>query len=84
MTGPMGGLSADTLSNTLTAEMSSVLRAKGADLDDERACMVALTGERFRSGDIVALIDDAIAEAKRAMHAADDPHWAKDETWGGR
>lgn len=81
---PMGPQKAAKLNATLTAEMALVLRANGADLEDERACMKLLTDQRFRSGDIVALVDDAIDEARRQNNAATDPEWAKDGSRGGR
>lgn len=81
---PMGAMRAADLNHTLTAEMASTLRAKGADLDDASACMAVLVGERFRSRDVAALIDGAMAEARRQANAEADPQWAKDQAWGGR
>lgn len=80
----MGATTAETLDNTLIAEMSSVLRAKRVDVDDERAVLVTLQAARFRPGDIVALAERAVEEARRADNADADPQWAKDQSWGGR
>jgi hypothetical protein len=52
--------------NSLLAAMATCLRATGADLGDEAACILALTRARFRARDINALLDDAIEAARIA------------------
>ena len=57
--------------NFLLAAMAACLRATGADLGEEAACILALTGARFRARDINALIDDAIEAARVARANAE-------------
>jgi hypothetical protein len=57
--------------NSLLAEMAACLRATGADLGDEAACILALTAARFRARDINALLDDAIEAARVARARAE-------------
>ena len=57
--------------NALLAEMAACLRATGADLGDEAACILALTGARFRARDINAVLDDAIEAARVARARAE-------------
>jgi hypothetical protein len=49
---------------SLLAEMAACLRATGADLGNEVACIIALTNARFRARDISALLDDAVEQAR--------------------
>jgi hypothetical protein len=81
---PLGPHSENSLNATLVAEMATVLRTHHTDLDDEACVLVALQHARFRPGDIVALADAAVAEARRAANAEAEPSWAIDDTWGGR
>lgn len=53
----------------LVGEMASALNACGADLADERRVISELSSRRFLSGDIVALVDDAVALARRQRSA---------------
>jgi hypothetical protein len=63
--------------NSLLAEMSACLRATDADLGDEAACILVLTGARFRAREINALLDDAIEAARVARaHAEHFPESA--------
>jgi len=57
--------------NSLLAEMAQCLRATGADLGDEAACILTLTGARFRARDINALLDEAIEAARVARARAE-------------
>ena len=57
--------------SSLLAEMAACLRATGADLGDEAACILALTGARFRGRYISALLDDAIEAARVARADAE-------------
>jgi hypothetical protein len=52
--------------HSLLADMTACLRATGADLGNEAACIVALTAARFRARDINTLLDDAIESARVA------------------
>lgn len=45
--------------------MARVLRSQHVDLNDERATFGALVRAGYRAGDVVALGDDAIAEARK-------------------
>ena len=63
--------------NSLLAEMAACLRAIGADLGDEAACILALIGARFRAREINALLDDAIETARvTRVHAEHFPESA--------
>jgi hypothetical protein len=55
----------------LLAEMTACLRATGADLGEEAACILALTNARFRARDINALLDDATESARVARAGAE-------------
>jgi hypothetical protein len=72
------------LANTLMVGMVDALRERPDVLDDEPVAMALLTSKGFRAGDIVALIDDALAEARRQHFTSEDPEWSKDAAWGGR
>jgi hypothetical protein len=53
------------MSDSIVQEMASILRAQNIDLGDERAVMMALTMNKFTSGDVVAYSDRAIEEARK-------------------
>lgn len=76
--------SAEAFTAELVGEMALALSSAGTNLDDESAVLRALTNARYRSGDIVALFDLAIYEARRRANVAAEPEWDKDRTWGGR
>lgn len=62
--------------NSVLAEMAACLHATGADLGDEAACILTLTGARFRARDINALLDGAVEAARvaRARRAFSGKH----------
>ena len=53
------------MSDTTAQEMASVLRSQNIDLGDERAVIMCLSMGGFRAGDVVALSDRAIEEARK-------------------
>jgi hypothetical protein len=71
MTAPSAETKQKYQDGSLLAEMAAYLRATGADLGDEAACILALTGARFRARDISALLDDAIEAARVARANAE-------------
>jgi len=71
MTRPLGALNREgpELDKLLVGEMATLLREQGTDLTNERAVIAALTAGRFRSGDVVALMDRAIAATRENADA---------------
>jgi len=57
----------------LIEEMALVLRTMGTDLGDEREVIRVLIGARYLSGDVVALMDDAIERARECIAADERP-----------
>lgn len=49
----------------LIQTMTMVLRSAEVDLGDERMVIQLLNSHGFRSGDVIACMDDAIEEARR-------------------
>lgn len=60
----------------LVEEMATVLKALNTDLGDEREVIVALNKSRYRSGDIIACMDQAIEIARERIAADERPEVA--------
>lgn len=52
------------IANTITNEMARYIACCPIDLGDEREVIRALTGARYRAGDIVTFIDEVIDTAR--------------------
>ncbi|WP_338633851.1 hypothetical protein [Afipia carboxidovorans] len=58
----------------LVLQMSTLLRTMGTDLGDEREVIQALVGARFRSGDVIALMDRAVEKARIDAQSSEALH----------
>lgn len=58
----------------LILRMSTLLRVMKVNLDDEREVILTLIGARFRSGDVMALMDRAIEQARIDAQSSEALH----------
>ena len=72
MNAPLRALAPDAHRRLLVADMGRALVDANIDLGDERAAMICLH-RTHRGGDVVALLDDAIAWARDMMAALARP-----------
>jgi hypothetical protein len=72
MNAPLRALAPDAHRRLLVADMGRALVEANVDLGDERAAMLCLR-RTHRGGDVVALLDDAIAWARDMMAALARP-----------
>ena len=72
MNAPLRALAPDAHRRLLVAEMARALVEANVDLGDERAAMICLR-RTHREGDVIALLDDAICDAREMMAALARP-----------
>ena len=72
MNAPLRPLTPDAHRRLLVAGMGRALVEANVDLGDERAAMICLR-RTHREGDVVALVDDAICQARDMMAALARP-----------
>jgi hypothetical protein len=72
MNAPLRALAPDAHRRLLVADMGRALVEENVDLGDERAAMICLR-RTHREGDVIALLDDAICNAREMMAALARP-----------